>query len=136
MILCRRDPRDIGLSIYQLRFFGYHPYAHDLGDLGWYLGQHARLMAHWCEVLPIPLLEVSLSDWVEDFRATLDRVLTFLGLPYDAACERFHAQQRLVRTASAQQVRRPVNARGIGRWRRYAAELPPLLAELDAVAAD
>ena len=81
VILCQRDPRDIGLSIYQLRFFGYHPYAHDLGDLGWYLGQHARLMAHWRAVLPIPLLEVSLSDWVEDFRATLDRVLAFLDLP-------------------------------------------------------
>ncbi len=135
VILCRRDPRDIGLSIYQLRFFGYHPYAHDLGDLGWYLGQHARLMAHWRAVLPIPLLEVALTDWVEEFRATLDRVLNFLDLPFDPACERFYAQRRLVRTASAQQVRRPVNARGIGRWRRYADELAPLLAELDAVAA-
>jgi hypothetical protein len=30
---CRRDPRDMGLSIFQLRFFGYHPYAHNLADV-------------------------------------------------------------------------------------------------------
>ena len=37
IVLCRRDPRDIGLSIFQHRFFGYHPYAHNLADLGWYI---------------------------------------------------------------------------------------------------
>jgi tetratricopeptide (TPR) repeat protein len=130
IIHCVRDPRDIGLSIYQLRFFGFHPYAHDLGDLGWAIRQHARLMAHWRGVMPI--LEVALRDWIEDFPATLARVLAFLDLPHDAACEAFHRQDRRVRTASAAQVREPLNARGIGRWRRYAAELGPLLAELEA----
>jgi hypothetical protein len=80
----------------------------------------------------LPMLEVALSDWVEDFAGTLMRVLTFLDLPYDPACERFYAQGRRVRTASAQQVRAPINARGIGRWRRYAAQLAPLIAELEA----
>ncbi len=75
IILCRRDPRDIGLSIYQLRFFGFHPYAHDLADLGWTIAQHERLMAHWRAVLPLPILEVALTDWVDDFPATLNRVL-------------------------------------------------------------
>jgi tetratricopeptide (TPR) repeat protein len=132
VILCRRDPRDIGLSIFQLRFFGYHPYAHDLADLGWYIGEHERLMAHWRAVLPLPLLEVALTDWVEDFAGTLNRVLAFLDLPYDPACKQFHRQERRVRTASAAQVRQAINARGIGRWRRYQAWLGPMLAELDA----
>jgi hypothetical protein len=132
VILCRRDPRDIGLSIFQLRFFGYHPYAHDLADLGWYIGEHERLMAHWRAALPLPLLEVALSDWVEDFTGTLTRLLDFLGLPHDPACERFYEQDRRVRTASAAQVRRPINTRGIGRWKRFAAQLVPMLGELEA----
>jgi tetratricopeptide (TPR) repeat protein len=37
IIHCVRDPRDIGLSIFTFRFYGYHPYSHDLGDLGWYI---------------------------------------------------------------------------------------------------
>jgi hypothetical protein len=34
IIYCARDPRDIGLSIFTFRFYGHHPYAHDLADLG------------------------------------------------------------------------------------------------------
>jgi tetratricopeptide (TPR) repeat protein len=132
VILCWRDPRDIGLSIYQLRFFGYHPYAHDLSDLGWYIGQHERLMSHWRAVLPIPLLELALAEWIEDFGGTLRRVLDFVGLPYNTACERFYEQRRRVRTASADQVRQPINASGLGRWREYKAELAPMIAELEA----
>jgi Flp pilus assembly protein TadD len=132
IILCRRDHLDIGLSIFQLRFFGYHPFAHDLADLGWYMGEHERLMSHWRKTLPVRLLEVALSDWVEDFSGTLSRVLDFLELPYDSACARFYEQERRVRTASAQQVRRPINARGLGRWRRYETQLEPMLVELRA----
>ncbi len=132
IILCRRDPRDVALSIFQLRFFGHHPYAHDPADLGWYIGQHERLMRHWLEVLPLPVLEVALTDWVEDFQPTLARVLRFLELPYDLACERYHEQDRRVRTASAWQVRQPINARGIGRWKVYGAELAPVIDELAA----
>ena len=90
IIHCMRDPRDIGLSIFTFRFYGYHPYAHDLGDLGWYIAQHDRLMAHWREALPNPILTLALKDWVEDFAGTLRRVLDFLELPYDPACERFY----------------------------------------------
>jgi hypothetical protein len=62
IIRCRRDPRDIGLSIFTFRFHGAHGYAHDLADLGWYIGEHQRLMAHWKAALPNCVLEVKLSD--------------------------------------------------------------------------
>ena len=130
IIYCRRDPRDIGLSIFQFRFFGYHPYAHDLADLGWYIGEHERLMEHWVSVLPLPICQVALADWVNDFSGTLRRLLDFLGLPYASACERFYEQKRRVRTASVDQVRRPINARGLGRWKGYATQLAPMLTEL------
>ena len=129
---CTRDPRDTGLSIFTYRFYGYHPYAHDLADLGWYIGQYARLMAHWTAALPMPILTVRLADWVEDFRATLLRVLAFLDLPYDPRCERFWEVKRRIRTVSRAQVARPVNASGLGRWKPYEAFLGPLLGELRA----
>jgi len=37
-----------------------------------------------------------------------------------------------VRTVSRAQVRQPVHAQGIGRWRAYAPHLAPLIAELAA----
>jgi Flp pilus assembly protein TadD len=131
IIHCVRDPRDIGLSIFTFRFHAQHGYAHDLADLGWTIAQQARLMAHWRATLPNPVLTVALADWVTDFDATLARVLTHLGLPPDANCARFYESDRQVLTVSRNQVRQPVNARGLGRWPTYAAHLAPLIAELE-----
>jgi Tfp pilus assembly protein PilF len=131
IIYCARDPRDIGLSIFTFRFHGHHPYAHDLADLGWTIAQHERLMNHWRAVLPGTILTVKLSDWVENFDATLARVLAHLDLPPDPNCARFYQSDSRVRTVSYAQVRQPVNARGLGRWKSYQAELAPLIAELE-----
>lgn len=130
IIECERDPRDIGLSIFSRRFFGMHDYAHDLGDLGWYIGQQRRLMAHWRAALPNPILRVRLQDWVEDFDATLRRVLAFLDLPYDAACETFHESDRPAKIPSHRQVREKINARGLNRWQPFAEQFEPLIATL------
>jgi hypothetical protein len=135
IIHCVRDPRDIGLSIYTFRFHGYHGYAHDLADLGWTIVQQQRIMAHWRDVLPNPVLTVKLSDWVEDFNRTLQLVLALVELPHDANCARFYETESRVRTVSRSQVKQPVNARGLGRWRTYEAELRPLIAELQQAGA-
>ena len=131
VIHCTRDPRDIGLSIFTFRFHGAHGYAHDLRDLGWTIRQQGRLMDHWRAALPGGVLTVALTDWVENFDGTLARVLAHLGLPPDRNCARFHEREGRVRTVSRAQVREPINARGIGRWRAYAQELAPLIAELE-----
>jgi tetratricopeptide (TPR) repeat protein len=135
IIHCVRDPRDIGLSIFTFRFHGQHGYAHDLADLGWTIAQHDRLMAHWRAALPNPVLTVKLADWVTDFAGTLTRVLAHIGLPPDPACERFYEADSRVRTVSRAQVRQPVNARGLDRWRTYSAGLAPLIAELEQAGA-
>jgi hypothetical protein len=130
VIACDRDPRDIGLSIFTYRFYGVHAYSNDLADLGWYIGQQRRLMAHWRRVLPNPILTLRLQDLVHDFEGTLRRLLEFVGLPYDANCERFHERQRRVRTVSRTQVQQPINDRGLGRWRPYERHLAPMIAAL------
>jgi tetratricopeptide (TPR) repeat protein len=130
-----RDPRDIGFSIFTFRFYGYHPYAHDLADLGWYIGEYKRVMAHWQEALPNPIRNIELRCWVDDFAGTLHRVLEFLELPDDPACERFYERDSRVRTVSRSQVRQPVNARGIGRWRPFEQELQRLIGELERAGA-
>jgi len=86
-------------------------------------------------VLPNPTLRVWLNDWVEDFGATLRRVLRFVDLPYDAVCERFYEVERPVHTVSRRQVRERVNACGLGRWRPYAEQLRPLIQALEEAGA-
>jgi tetratricopeptide (TPR) repeat protein len=131
IIHCVRDPRDIGFSIFAHRFRGHHDYAHDLADLGWYIGEHDRLMAHWRAALPNRILSVRLNDWIDDFEATLARVLAHVDLPHDDDCARFYENDTKVKTASRWQVRQPINDRGIGRWIAYASQLAPMIAELE-----
>jgi hypothetical protein len=95
------------------------------------IGQQQRLMTHWKSVLPRRIVSVALEDWVRDFGGTLARVLKHVGLEHDAACERFYERTSRVRTVSRHQVREPINARGIGRWRAHDDALSPLIAELE-----
>ena len=131
IIHCVRDPRDIGLSIFTFRFHGDHGYAHDLADLGWTIAQHVRLMDHWKAVLPNPILTLPLQDWVEDFDGTLARVLAHLDLPPDAACARFHEREP-PRADGQPRPGPPARQRPrLGRWKTYAEELAPMIAEFD-----
>ena len=135
IIHCVRDPRDTGLSIFTCRFYGSHPYAHDLADLGWTIAEYIRLMAHWHACLPNPILTVALADWVNKFDTTLAQVLSHLDLPHDENCARFLDAQSRKRTGSPCSARQPLNARGLGHWRAYAAHLAPLIAELERAGA-
>jgi hypothetical protein len=51
-------------------------------------------------------------------------------LEWDPACLAFHENARPVQTASATQVRKPLYASSVGRWKRYERHLGPLLTEL------
>ncbi|MCQ8242399.1 tetratricopeptide repeat-containing sulfotransferase family protein [Rhizosaccharibacter radicis] len=130
VIFCTRDLRDVGFSIFRHRFLGHHPYAHDLSDLGWFMARAEELLRHWLQTLPLRMTVIDHSDWVERFDETLIRTLDFLDLPFDESCRRFHEQERDSRTASRDQIRRPINADGIGRWKTYAGALEPMIREL------
>ena len=126
VILCRRDPLDICLSCYFQSFADPMPYAYDLLDCGGRLLEAARMAAHWRRVLPIPMLTIDYEALVADQEAETRRILDFVGLDWDPACMDFHATRRVVRSASLWQVRRPLYAGSVGRWRHYARHLLPL----------
>jgi len=132
IIHCRRDPRDVGVSCF-FTFFGGLNFAWDLADLGSYYRDHERLMAHWRHVLPAPILEVVYEELVQSQEAVTRRLLEFCGLPWDERCLRFHENCRPVQTMSKLQVRQPIFASSVGRWRRYAVHLGPFLEALDGV---
>ncbi len=126
VIWCRRDPRDIAVSIYGENFALDEPLATDLAAIGHYIDQQVRLMRHWQATLPLPILECAYEDLVDAPEAQARRLVAFVGLPWDPACMDFHASTRAIQSPSRWQVRQPVHARSVGRWRRYAGALGPL----------
>lgn len=135
IIYCARDPRDIGFSIYTRRFHAAHAYAHDLSDLGWYIAQHVKLMSHWQGCFGARIYKIHLPEWIHNFDRTLARLLDFLDLEFDPSCIRFFETERPILTASQNQVRRPINADGINRWRDYGFYMQPLIESLIAESA-
>ena len=128
IIHMQRDPRDTCLSIYFQDLLYGHGYANDLEDLAQYYRDYARLTEHWRALLPPQvLLEVSYESLVADPESTSRRMLEFIGLPWDARCLDFQHNPRSVMSSSKWQVRQPLHARAVERWRNYQSFLGPLL---------
>lgn len=134
-IIClRRDPMDTCLSNFRQLFAQtspYYDYSFDLLDTGRYYVLFERLMAHWQRVLPGRILEVRYETLVAHQEASTRRLLDHCGLPWHEGCLRFEQNEAPVATASAVQVREPINRSSIQRWRKYEAQLGPLQALLE-----
>jgi hypothetical protein len=70
---------------------------------------------------------------VDDTEGEVRRLLAFCGLPFEPATLSFYANERAVRTASAQQVRQPIFREGLDQWHHYEPWLQPLRDALGAV---
>ncbi len=133
IVALRRDPMDSCFALYKAHFAGTHPFSYSLEELAAYYAAFDRLMAHWRAVLPpTAFMEVAYEDIVADQRGQSRGILDFLGLPWEDEVLNFHHSQSPATTASAVQVRRPVYASSVGKWRRYADGLEPLRAALTA----
>ncbi len=136
IVWCRRDARDVGLSIFGENFALGAAFSTDLGDIGHYVNAQHVLMRHWQRVLPLPVLEVDYAALVSGIDPQSRRLVDFLGLPWDDACLAFHATDRAVQTPSRWQVRAPAHTGSIARWKPYAGHLAPLLEVLSVPAGD
>ena len=135
IVAVRRDCLDTCVSNFRQLFavgFSYYNYANDLRDLGRYYAAFDRLMAHWERTLGPALVRVQYEELVRDHEAQTRRLLELCELPFEPQCLRFHENEAPVATASAVQVRAPLNDQSIGRWRRYAPHLAPLREALAA----
>jgi tetratricopeptide (TPR) repeat protein len=131
IIHCRRDPIDTCLSCYTRKFSKGQPFAYDLRDLGLYYRAYEGLMAHWRALLPADrFIEVQYEAVVEDLEGEARRLVAFCGLDWDEACLAFHQTHRPVRTASVNQVRRPLYRTSVARWKPCEAHLGPLFEAL------
>ena len=136
LIALMRNPMDSCYAMYKTLFTAAYPFSYDLHDLGRYYCAWQRLMRHWEAVLGEALLVVRYEDLVANQEAVSRRMISHCGLEWQDACLTFQQQQRPVVTASAVQVRRPMYATSVGKWRNYARQLSGLSRELAALGPD
>jgi Flp pilus assembly protein TadD len=129
-----RDPLDTCISCFSTLFTGEINYAYDLGELGRYYRHYDRLMGYWRKLLPPGhMLDVRYENVVADLEGETRRMLSYCELDWHPECVDFHKTDRIVRTASAVQVRQPLYRSSIGRWRAYEPYIGALRAELGSV---
>jgi tetratricopeptide (TPR) repeat protein len=132
IIHCTRHPLDVGVSCY-CQNFNNLDFCWSFEDIGAYYCQYQRLMAHWRDVLPVPIHEVRYEQLIQQQEAVTHRLVAFCGLDWDERCLTFFKTNRGVRTASTLQVRKPLTAHSIGRWQRFRAHVDPLIKALAPV---
>jgi len=133
IIDARRHPLDCGYSNFRQHFARGQAFSYDLADIGHYYADYVRLLAHFDTVLPGRVHRVIHEGLLDEPEAETRALLDALGLPFEEACLRFHENTRAVRTASSEQVRRPINRDGEGQWQAVADRLGPLRDALGAV---
>ncbi|MDT8758318.1 sulfotransferase [Sphingomonas psychrotolerans] len=119
IIDARREPMACCFSNFKQHFARGQTFAYSFEDLGAYYRDNVRLMAHLEGAMPGVIHRVQHEALLADPEAEIRRLLDFLGLPFDPRCLAPHENRRPVRTASSEQVRRPINRDAMDLWRHY-----------------
>ena len=133
-IHCTRNPIDNCVSIFTNPFNQAHSYSRTLEDLGGYYRLYKELTEHFCSFIPVDVLESRYEELVADQEAGSRRLIAHAGLEWDDASLRYYEHATSVRTLSHWQARQPVYESSVERWRRYGANLDPLIRALGDLA--
>ncbi len=121
-----RDPRDTAISMFLSNF---HPrswgFTASLASIRRVIALERTLVPLACEVLRLRCASVVYEELVDEPEREIRRVLEALELPFDPVVLSPEGNARTVLTLSYEQVRRPINRVGIGRWKNYAFAFDP-----------
>ncbi|MCA9297804.1 MAG: sulfotransferase, partial [Phycisphaerales bacterium] len=129
IVHCVRDPLDTCLSCFATNLGRLPPFTNVLDTLGRYYTDYRRVIEHFDRMMPI--VHVEYEALVADQDAETRRLLDALGLGWNDACLRYHESERIVVTASNDQVRQPIYHSSIGRAARFGEALDPLREALE-----
>jgi|SRR5579871_3179420 len=134
IIDARRDPMACCFGNFKQLFAAGQEFTYSLEDIGRYYRSYVALMKHWDAALPGKVLHVQHEVVVDDLELSVRRLLDFCGLEFERGCVEFYKTRRSVRTASSEQVRRPIFREGVDQWRNFEAFLDPLKVALGDLA--
>ena len=135
IINAKRHPLDSCFGSYKQLFAQGQSFSYDLVELGEHYLQYQRLMNHWHEVLPGKVLDVQYEEVVADLEGQVRRILEYCELGWEDTCLQFHETSRAVKSASSEQVRRPIYSTSLNFWRHYESHLGPLIEVLEPLLA-
>ena len=126
IIDARRHPMSCCFSVFKQHFARGNRYSYDLRELGRYYRDYVDLMAWFDKAMPGRIHRATYEQVVDDLETEVRRLLEYCGLEFEPACLRYFENDRAVRTASSEQVRRPIYRDSLEQWTHYDPWLGPL----------
>lgn len=129
IVHCRRHPMATAFSCYKTLFTEKgQQFSFDLKELGQFYLFYRETMAHWQDLLAGDIFDIRYENIVADQVGASRKLLDFCGLPWHDRCLDFHKTRRVVTTASALQVIKPIYTSSLAQWENHRENLAPLLA--------
>ncbi len=122
----RRNAYSCCLSNFKQLFAVGQEFSYSLCDLGFYYNQYKRMMATVGPIGPSVIHRIDHEALVSTPGSEIRALLDHIGVGFEEACLTPERNKRAVRTASAQQVRRPINADGLTAWQQFRPYLTDL----------
>ncbi len=131
IIYCKRDPIDNCFSLYTHKFLEMsHQYSYNLTMLGNYYLLHKDFMSYWLNKYQ-DIFVLDNEELVNNQESVSKDLIEYCGLDWEEECLNFYNTKRQVRTASIEQVRKPMNKKSIGAWKKYKKYLTELISTLE-----
>jgi tetratricopeptide (TPR) repeat protein len=119
-----RPSLDNAMSVYSQFFPLGHEYSYTLKGIVFYWQGYVTLMKHWKSLFSDSMINVSYANLVSDSKSEITKLLDFCELTHEPLCFEPNRSDRVVLTPSAAQVRKPIEASGLGKGMRYAEFMP------------
>ncbi|MBO6947468.1 MAG: sulfotransferase [Rhodospirillales bacterium] len=132
IIHCVRDLRDTCLSCISKNFEAEIAFTDTLEGMAEYALAQRDLMEFWDQAFPGRVHTVSYEALVADPETEARGLVAAAGLEWSDACLDLKNSDRVVNTASAQQVKKDIYRSAVNRWERYMPEIEPLIRRLGA----
>ncbi|NNE48936.1 MAG: tetratricopeptide repeat protein [Altererythrobacter sp.] len=132
----RRDAMDCCWSNFKTLFARGHPAASDLSDIGLFYGDYVRQTDTLSRRFPGRIHLQGYEALVDSAESETSSMFSAIDIPFEPQVLEFHLSKEPVATASSEQVRKPLNRKGISAWKAYGPWLGPLRDALGEFAHD
>mgnify|MGYP000276405004 CR=1 FL=1 len=126
-IICLdRNPLDTIVSNFRQLFAvnqSYYSYSYDLESTTEFYLLFKQLATMWLTLFPDNFYLINYEKLVNDPLNEAQQLIKYCNLPWQEQCVNIHQNSAPVATASALQVRSPINNRSVGNWKKYDAYL-------------
>ena len=133
VIDARRNPMDTCFSCFKQLFARGQAFTYDLSEIARYYVNYVNLMDHWDKVLPGYVFKLQHEDLINNQEGVTRDLIDFCEVDFESSTLEFYKTKRAVKTASSEQVRQPINTKGVNQWKNYETHLKDLKFHLESI---